>query len=109
MKFSVIILRREYEFQPDWHIEKLWLKVTHPLYNVKSTTEGVGISCLSAQWVATLGINFPVCEIYGQFSTGGFGLLDRAAEVQIVHKQVRFDLIVQKRVHITKGRITSNK
>ena len=36
----------------DWHIEQLYLKVTHPLCNVLviATTEGVEISHGSVQW-----------------------------------------------------------
>ena len=67
---------------PNGLAQKLFLKVKHPLCNamVKSTVEGVEISCVSIQWLTTLLINITPCgRLNGKFSTGGCGLLNTVA------------------------------
>ena len=52
---TVNLPQGECDFQMDWHVEQLYLKVTLPLCN----TEGVEILCVNVQWANPLGINTP--------------------------------------------------
>ena len=55
-RFTVHIPQGECDFQTDWHIEQLYLKVTHPLGIILLTciAEAVEMFCGSAQWAIPL-------------------------------------------------------
>ena len=58
---NIGLLHRECDFHMDWHIEKIYLKITRLPCNilVKFTTEGVRSSCVNVEWANPLGINSP--------------------------------------------------
>ena len=63
-KLTIILPQRECVFQINQHVEQIYLKVSPLLCNilVKSTMEGVRISCRSIHWANPLGTDTPPVE-----------------------------------------------